>query len=348
MHQTRFRGLSLAALVIVIFLAAAAAATACPSNTMAADGSFGTSSCPTMSGAMFQQSGYCFYFPNGSASVPALCDPSFCGQVNFTFTSTGTFTANLTYPSPNGFNILGLQLCQNNATVPDPATCSQTMSPGGSEVGCTTDTTPSDNGTPADFTDDTMTTTLTCPITAAGQYTLIVYPISVLNCADVMDPVCAADFTQGVTAALSGNFDSVLTSPSPEGAKAEGGGQLAPQQHFSLEAKADPSKWDHTHIRYAVSSNDLTRCSFAADGASFVDIEPNALKNSGGTARIQGTGTVTDYLKIKHPVNYVLQIQDGGQNGTDTFQLTATGCDTSSAPVPVQHGNIVIKQNGQH
>src|SRR5690348_2754719 len=204
MHQRRLRGSALAALVIAILLLAASAATAGTSKTMTTNATFGTTSCPTMSGALFQQSGYCFYFPNGSASTSGLCDPTFCGSVDFTL-GTGTFTANLTYPSPNGFNLLGLQLCQDGAAVPDPTTCSQVMAPGGADVpGCTMDTIPGDNGTPLDPTDDTMTTTLTCPITTAGQYTLIVYPISVLNCTDVMDVMCATDFTRGVTAALSG------------------------------------------------------------------------------------------------------------------------------------------------
>jgi hypothetical protein len=223
------------------------------------------------------------------------------------------------------------------------------MAPGGADVpGCTMDTVPNDNGTPADPTDDTMTTTLTCPITTAGQYTLIVYPISVLNCADVMDPVCAADFTHGVTAALSGTFTPTVTNPGPEGASAEGGGDVAPQHHFSLHAQNDPSKWSKVHVRYAISGNDPTKCEFAADGASFVDIEPDMLSKSGGTALIQGTGTVTDAMKLKHSVSYTLRVTDGGKGGTDTFSLTAPGCDTGGAPLPVQHGNIVIHQHGDH
>jgi hypothetical protein len=348
MHQRTLRGSALAALVIAIALIAASAATAGPSKTFSSNGTFGTTSCPTMTGPMFQQSGYCFYFPNGSASTSGLCDPTFCGSADFTFLSTGTFTATLTYPSPNGFNLLGLQLCQDGAAVPDPATCSQVMAPGGADVpGCTMDTTPGDNGTPLDPTDDTMTTTLTCPITSTGQYTLIVYPISVLNCADVMDVMCATDITVGVTAALSGSFSTVLTSPGPEGASAQGGGEVAPQQHFSLHAQNDVSKWSKVHVRFAISTNDPTRCSFAADGASFVDVEPDPLSKHGGHALIQGTGTVTDALKVKHQVQYKLQVTDGGQGGSgDTFQLTAPGCDTHGLPVPVQHGNIEIHQHG--
>jgi hypothetical protein len=349
MHQRRLRGPVLAALVTAILLLAASAAMASPSKTFSGNGTFGTTTCPTMSGPTFQQSGYCFYFPNGSSTAPSLCDPTFCGQVDFTFQSTGTFTATLTYPSPNGFNVLGLQLCQDGAAVPDPATCSQVMAPGGADVpGCTMDTTPGDNGTPLDPTDDTMTTTLTCPITATGNYTLIVYAISVLNCSDVMDPVCAADFTQGVTAALSGSFSTVLTSPGPEGASVEGGGEVAQHQHFSLHAQNDVSKWSKAHVRFAIDGSSPLKCSFAADGASFVDVEPDPLSKSGGTATVQGTGTVTDAAKVKHQVNYTLRVTDGGKGGTDTFALNAPGCDTSGLAVPVQHGNIEIHQHGDH
>lgn len=345
MHQRRLRGAILAALVTAILLLAASAATACPSSTMPTDGTFGTTSCLTMSGATFQQNGYCFYFPNGSGQVPNFCDSLTCGQVNFTFPNPGTFTATLTYPSPNGFNILGLQLCDTNAAVPDPAQCP--IGGGAPPPGCTMDTTPSDNGTPLDPTDDTMTTTLTCPIAVGSldQYVLWVYPIAVMNCADVNDVTCATDFTQGVTAALSGNFNSVLTSPGPEGASAEGGGELAPQQHFALHAQNDPSKWGRVHIRYAISGQGPTSCKFEANGATYVDVEPNLVTGSGGTALVQGTGTVTDSLKVKHTVSYQLQITDGGRGGTDTFQLSALGCDTNGLPVPVQHGNIVIHQH---
>jgi hypothetical protein len=348
MHQRLFRGRLRAALVIVItvFAVAAATAQAYPSPTLTPGSTVGTTSCATMSGTTFQQSGYCFYFPNGSSTPPSLCDSFFCGQVNFLLPSSGTFTATLTYPSPNGFNLLGLQLCHDGQLAPDPATCPQTMAPGGADVpGCVMDTTQSDNGTPLDAADDTMTTTLTCPIPTGdsiNQYTLIVYPMAVLNCADVMDPVCAADFTQGVTAALQASFSSTLTSPGPEGATASGGGEVAPKQNFSLHAQNDVTKWDNAHVRFAIASNDPTRCKFEANDATYVDIEPTPLAKEGGSALITGNGTVTDSLKIKHNVTYQLRVSDGGKNGTDTFQLSAPGCDTNGLAVPVTHGNIVI------
>jgi hypothetical protein len=360
MHQRLLRGVSHAALVIVIAcMALAAGATSAQAWTSTNPGvvkpgdSFGVNHCPQLSGPTFiQQGDYCFYFPNGSTNTPATCDPAFCGQVNFLFPTAGTFTATLTYPSPNGFNLLGLQLCHNGQPVPDPATCPQTMAPGGADAGCVTESTPSDNGTPLDPTDDTMTTTITCPIAAGdsiNQYTLIVYPLAVLNCADVMDATCAADFTQGVTAALSGSFTSTVVSPGPEGAKASGGGEVAPKQHFALYARNTQSKWDNTHVRFAISTNDPTRCKFEADGASFVDVEPTPLAKEGGTALVSGTGTVTDFMKIKHDVTYQLKVTDGGKNGTDTFQLTAPGCDTHGLAVPVSHGNIVIRSDkGDH
>ena len=354
MHQRMLRGLSRAALVIVVVaMALAAAATSAQAWTSTSPGtvqpgdSFGVTSCTQLSGATFIQSGdYCFYFPNGSTNTPAFCDAAFCGQVHFLLPSSGTLTATLTYPSPNGFNLLGLQLCHNGQAVPDPATCPQTMAPGGADVpGCTMDTIPGDNGTPADPTDDTMTTTLTCPIPVGdslNQYTLIVYPLAVLNCADVMDPLCAADFTNGVTAALSGTFTSTLVSPGPEGAKASGGGEVAPKQNFSLHAQNATSKWDNAHVRFAIASNDATRCKFEADGATYVDVEPTPLAKEGGTALVSGSGIVTDFLKVKHNVTYQLKVTDGGKNGTDTFQLNAPGCDTHGLAVPVSHGNIVI------
>jgi hypothetical protein len=350
MHQRTFRGPFRAALAIVIVaLALAAAATsaqAYPSPTLTPGSTVGVTSCAPLSGPTFQQSGYCFYFPNGTTDTSGLCTSDFCGQVDFLLPSSGTFTATLTYPSPNGFNLLGLQLCHDGQAVPDPTTCSQTMAPAGADVpGCVMDTTPGDNGTPMDPTDDTMTTTLTCPIPVGDSInpnTLIVYPLDVLNCADVTDPTCAADFTQGVTGALQATFSSTLTSPGPEGAKASGGGQVAPQQQFSLHAQNDPSKWSHTHVRFAISTNDATRCLFAADGATYVDIEPTPFAKEGGTAFISGSGTVTDSLKIKHNVTFQLHVSDGGKNGTDTFQLSAPGCDTHGLAVPVSHGNIVI------
>ena len=348
MHQRLFSGRLTVALMLVIMALAAGAATAqaCPSGTLTPGSTVGQTSCPALSGPTFQQSGYCFYFPNGSADAPSLCDPSFCGQVSFLFPVAGTFTATLTYPSPNGFNLLGLQLCHNGQPVPDPATCSQTMSPGGADTpGCTTDSIPGDNGTPLDPTDDTMTTTLTCPIFAGdsiNQYTLIVYAIAVMNCTDVMDPLCAADFNNGVTGALQASFDGTVTQPGPTGAKAAGGGEVAPKQNFSLNAQNDPAKWDHAHIRFAIASNDPTKCKFEADGANYVDIEPTPLAKSGGSGLISGNGVVTDWLKIKHNVAYTLRITDGGKNGTDTFQLSAPGCDTNGLAVPVTHGNIEI------
>jgi hypothetical protein len=353
MHQRIFRGSALAALVIAIALIAASAATAGGSTTttMTSNQTFGTTSCPTMTGPGFQQNGYCFFFPNGSATPSALCDPMFCGSETYNLTNPGTFTATLTYPSPNGFTLLGLELCQNGQAAPDPATCPQTMSPGGAEVpGCTQDFVANDNGTPADPTDDTMTTTLTCPITAAdtvNSYTLIVYPIAVLNCADVTDPLCAADITQGTTAALLVTYTSTVTTGGPAGAAVEGGGDVAPQQHFSLEGQNDPSKWNHAHVHFVISSNDVSRCQFKADSATLVDVEPTPLSKSGGTATMQGSGVVTDFMKIKHQVTYQLHVTDGGKSGTDTFQLNAPGCDTHGLVVPVQHGNIVVHQHGQ-
>jgi len=338
--------------VVMAFAAAAATAQAYPSPTLVPGSTVGVTSCPQLSGAMFQQSGYCFYFPNGSSNTPATCDPAFCGQVNFLLPSSGTFTATLTYPAPNGFNLLGLQLCHDGQGAPDPATCPQLMAPGGADVpGCVMDVTTNDNGT-VDPSDDTATTTLTCPIPVGdslNEYTLIVYPLTVLNCNDVMDPICAADFTQGVTAALQATFSSTLTSPGPEGAKVSGGGQVAPKQNFSLHAENIQSKWDNAHVRFAIASNDMTRCKFEADGATFVDIEPIPLAKEGGTASISGTGTVTDFMKVKHNVTYQLNVTDGGKNGTDTFQLSAPGCDTHGLAVPVSHGNIVIHPDkGNH
>ena len=352
MH-VRTRDLVRVALVLSLAVLAlgAGSAKAWNSDYVFQGGNFGTTSCPQMSGPMFQQSGeFCFYFPNGSADTPALCDPTFCGSLKFRLVTPGTFTASLTYPSPNGFNILGLQLCQDNQAAPDPATCSQTMSPGGAPVDCVTDITPGDNGTPDDLTDDTMTTTITCPISAldtTNPYTLIVYPITVMNCADVMDATCAADFTQGVTAALSGNFTGTMVSPAPDGGKMEGGGEVGSQQHFALHAVNSTSKWNQTHIRYAISGNSPMKCEFYADSASLVDIEPSPLgRDSGGTARVSGTGTVVDALHVKHQnVPYQLQVNDGGKGGTDTFQLSAPGCDTNGLPVPVTHGQIHIDQD---
>jgi hypothetical protein len=348
MHQRMLRGLSRAALVIVVvamaLAAAATSAQAYPSPTLLPGNTVGVTSCPQLSGTMFQQSGYCFYFPNGSANTSGTCDPTFCGQVNFLFPSSGTFTATLTYPAPNGFNLLQLQLCHDGQAAPDPATCSQVMAPGGNDAGCTPDYTTNDNGT-IDPSDDTATTTLTCPILVGDSinpYTLIVYPLTVLNCNDVMDPICAADFTQGVTAALQASFSSTIVSPGPEGAKASGGGEVAPKQNFSLHAENTTSKWDNAHVRFAIATNDATRCMFAADGATYVDVEPTPLAKEGGTAFVSGTGTVTDFMKVKHNVTYQLQVSDGGKNGTDTFQLTAPGCDTHGLAVPVTHGNIVI------
>jgi hypothetical protein len=353
MHQRKRRGHFRAALAIVTIALAATAATAqaYPSPTLPPGNTVGVTSCSQLSGLTFQQSDYCFYFPNGETDTSALCTNDFCGQVDFLLPQSGTFTATLTYPSPNGFNLLALQLCHDGQAAPNPATCSQTMAPGGADVpGCTMDTTPGDNGTPGDLTDDTMTTTLTCPIPVGDSVnpdTLIVYPLSVLNCTDPGDMVCAADFMHGVTAALQATFSSTLTSPGPEGAKASGGGEVAPRQHFALHAVNDPSKASKTLVRFAIASNDTTRCMFASNGATYVDIEPNPF-GGGGTAYITGTGTVTDSLKVKHPVTYQLQVADMDKNGPDTFQLTAQGCDTAGAPVPVSHGNIVIRPEKGH
>ncbi len=356
MHQRALRGLFPAVLVIATVALALCAAnakawtTTHPGSVQPGD-SFGTTSCPTMSGLNFQQNGdFCFYFPNGSATPLPLCDPSSCGAVTFLFPSAGTFTATLTYPSPNGFTLLGLQLCHDNQAAGDPTSCPTALAPNGVDAGCSQDFTPGDpNNTPLDPTDDTMTTTLTCTIPVGdtiNPYTLIVYPFAVNNCSDMSDPVCLADPTVGVTAALSGNFSSVIVSPGPADAKAEGGGELVPQQHFSFETKNNPSKWDHTHVRFAISSKDLTRCDFRADGATFVDVEPSPLgKNSGGTADVYGNGTVTDSTKTKHSITYHLRVTDGGKGGTDTFQLTAPGCDTNGLAVPVNHGNIVVRQD---
>ena len=126
----------------------------------------------------------------------------------------------------------------------------------------------------------------------------------------------------------------------------EGGGDVAPQQHFSLHADNNVSKWDHVHVNFAISSKDMTKCEFKADSATLVDVEPTPMSKSGGTATVQGSGIVTDFMKIKHQVTYELHVTDGGKAGADTFQLTAPGCDTHGLAVPVQHGNIVIHQHG--
>jgi hypothetical protein len=298
---------------------------------------------------MFTQSGYCFYFPDGSTNTPATCDPAFCGSVNFLLPTAGTFTASITYPSPSGFNLLGLQLCHNGQAIPDPTNCPQTMSPGGAPVDCTTDVTTNDNGTPSDLSDDTQTTTITCPILAGdsvNNYTLIVYPLAVQHC-DVTDIGCLPDPAQGITGALSGNFSASVLTPGPANGRVSGGGEVGPNQHFSLHAVNDPSKWSHTHLRFAIGGDTATRCSFKANGATFVNVQPNGTgKGTGGTATVTGSGTVTDSFKLKHDVTYTLTVTDGGKGGTDTFQLNAPGCDTHGLPTPVTRGNIVIYTSG--
>jgi len=354
MH-VRTRGLAKVGLVMAILVLATCAGNAKAWTTsspgvVGPGSTFGpTTPCANMSGFNFQQNGdFCFYFPNGSTTPLAMCDPSSCGQVSFLFPSAGTFTANLTYPAPFGFNVLELQLCHDNQLpTGDPARCPQTLAPGGADAGCTEGFTPGDNGTPDDLSDDTMTTTLTCTIPvgdSVNPYTLIVFPDAVLNCSDADNPfsTCVTDLSVGVTATLTGSFSSTIVSPGPADAKATGGGELAPQQHFSLQAMNNQSHWDHTHIRYAVVGNTPTRCTFSADGATFVDVEPTPLAKSGGTADVYGNGIVTDATKVKHNVTYHLHVTDGGKGGTDTFQLTAPGCDTAGAPVPVNHGNIDI------
>ncbi|MDX6426871.1 MAG: hypothetical protein QOD52_2276 [Gaiellaceae bacterium] len=327
----------------------AATAQAWNSSGLGPGDSFGTTTCPTLSGTMFTQSGYCFYFPDGSTNTPATCDPAFCGAVTFLFPTAGTFTASITYPAPSGFNLLGLQLCHNGQALPDPTNCPQTMSPGGTPVDCTSDVTTNDNGTPTDLSDDTQTTTITCPILAGDSvntYTLIVYPLGVQHC-DVTAIGCLPDPTQGITGALSGNFSASVLTPGPANGKVSGGGEVGPNQHFSLHAVNDPSKWSHTHLRFAIGGDNAMRCSFKANDASFVNVQPNGTgKGSGGTATVTGSGTVTDSLKIKHDVTYQLTVTDGGKGGTDTFQLSAFGCDTNGLPTPVTHGNIVISTSG--
>jgi hypothetical protein len=345
------RGLSRAALVIAIVALALAAATSAKAwtadqpGTMTPGGTLGGGTCPQLSGPNFQQVGdTCFYFPDGSTNTPATCDPAFCGSVYFLFPTAGTFTASITYPSPSGFNLLGLQLCHNGQALPDPANCPQTMSPGGAPVTCTTTVTTNDGGTPLDPSDDTATTTITCPIPVGdpvNSYVLIVYPLAVQHC-DVTTIGCLPDPMQGITGALSASFaGSALTAGSSHH-KVFGAGQLGPQQYFALHASDDASKWSRTHVRFAITGDGPTRCSFRANGASLVNMQPN--QNGGGTATITGTGTVTDSLKIKHDVSYQLTVSDGGRGGTDTFQLNALGCDTHGLPTPVTRGHIKFDQ----
>jgi hypothetical protein len=303
---------------------------------------FGATSCAQLSGINFIQSGFCFYFPDMSTNTSALCDVAFCGSTGFLLPSAGTFTASLTYPSASGFSLIALQLCHDTQTVPDAATCSQTMSPGGAGVTCSPVVTTDDNGTPLDTSDDIDTFTISCPIAvgdSVNPYTLIVYPLSVLHC-DLFAIGCLPDITQGLTAALSGSFSGAITPPGPSNGKVTGGGQVAPQQHFSIHAVSDSTKWSNTHLRFGISTRDATRCKFVAQGADFVDIQPNQFPAS---ASVSGSGTVTDSLGIKHAgVRYTLNVTDGGKGGTDTFQLSAPGCDTHGLPVPVTHGNIKV------
>jgi hypothetical protein len=311
-------------------------------TTLNPNDTFGTTSCAQLSGINFIQSGNCFYFPDMSTNTPALCDVAFCGKVNFLLPSAGTFTASLTYPAPSGFSLIALQLCHDTQTAPDAATCSQTMSPGGAGVTCSSVVTTNDNGT-LDTGDDIDTYTISCPIAvgdSVNPYTLIVYPGAVLHC-DMFASGCLPDITQGITAALSGSFSGVVTPPDTSNGKVQGGGEVAPQQHFSLHAVSDSSKWSKTHLNFGISTNDLTRCKFVAQGANLVDIQPNQFPAS---ASLSGSGTVTDSLGIKHTgVLYTLNVTDGGKGGTDTFQLSAPGCDTNGLAVPVTHGNIKVR-----
>jgi hypothetical protein len=323
---------------------APAPAPAAPSSqtTLNPNDTFGTTSCGQLSGPTFIQNGYCLYFPDMSTNTSALCDVAFCGEANFLLPSAGTFTASLTYASPSGFNVLGLQLCHDNQAAPDPTTCSQTMSPGGAGINCTPDLTTNDNGTPDDTSDDIDTYTISCPIAvgdSVNPYTLIAYPLSVLHC-DLFASGCLPDINQGLMAALSGSFSGTVTPPDPSNGKVHGGGEVAPQRHFSLHAVSDSSKWSKTRIRFGISTNDLTRCKFVAQGADVVNIQPN---QSPASASVSGSGTVTDSLGVKHGVLYTLNVTDGGKGGTDTFQLNAPGCDTNNVPVPVTHGNIDVK-----
>jgi hypothetical protein len=324
-----------------------APAPAAPSSqtTLNPNDTFGTTSCGQLSGPSFIQNGYCLYFPDMSTNTSALCDVAFCGKAVFLLPSAGTFTASLTYASPSGFNVLGLQLCHDNQAAPEPATCSQTMSPGGAGINCVTDLTTNDNGTPLDTSDDIDTYTISCPIAvgdSVNPYTLIAYPLSVLHC-DLFASGCLPDINQGLTAALSGSFSGTVTPPDPSNGKVHGGGEVAPQQHFSVHAVSDSSKWSKTRIRFGISTNDLTRCKFVAQGADFVNIQPT---QSPASASISGSGTVTDSLGVKHTgVLYTLNVTDGGKGGTDTFQLSASGCDTNGLAVPVTHGNIHVSSH---
>src|SRR6202012_2201727 len=94
-----------------------------------------------------------------------------------------------------------------------------------------------------------------------------------------------------------------------------GGGTVGAQQNFVLAAADLNSKWSGALLAYTNTASSLTKCKFVANGATNVDIEPNSGHNSGGTANLSGSGTVTNALGLKSTVSYTLKVTDGGQGG---------------------------------
>src|SRR6185437_13510798 len=88
------------------------------------------------------------------------------------------------------------------------------------EISCTTSGT--DDGT-------TQTQSITCPITSAGTYELLVVPNSIFSC-DPADPVNCPDggITGTVPATLTGDHQPDLPTAKADGGTVWGAGQVAP------------------------------------------------------------------------------------------------------------------------
>jgi hypothetical protein len=264
-------------------------------------------------------------------TIPAgiICpvfDPAgVCGQVLFTLTSGGTVTATAVFPIDAQVD---LELCQVQSVDVTLDNC-----PRGTAIVCTTAQAVNPDGT-------TFTQTITCPVTASGQYELLLVPVFVATCPIVIDPLAAPcevgpgiDVTGTITFGVGGDGTGTGGTPPPTfiDAEVKGGGQLGPKEKFSLKAETDSWEWDERHHSGRVRYQNDGVCKFRSKSLTLVQVTFDTATHR-GTFHIEGNGVINNNTAISFKLDGTGH-GEGADNSGDTFRLKAGSCSNSNTKV---------------
>jgi hypothetical protein len=267
-----------------------------------------------------------------------------CGHFFVILPVAGTITADLTYPSGGGLNLITLRLCHTNQPGPVVGDCpinSQTVATADQEVPCMT-------AVREDPVAGTTTFSISCVVgddPAKEPYDLLVVPQSIFGDCDFADPTCLPG---PVTATLTGSFAGLDPTPTPVVGKVRAYGDVSPTQKFMAYGSNDVNRKQRAKLFFGNHTKDITRCKFESKDNTVVTVTPNS-NGRGGTATFKGTGVVTNWQGVKTTVEYTARFVDAGdkRGAGDQFQLIAPGCDNALGTGVVTKGKVDIRAEHQ-